>query len=584
MAPEPEPTITTRSLRAHTPGDKRVPSARPAAFASTRADRSLHGLGLALPSLALLVPTLIAIARQFDGLYGQDPFAYFNYASGPFRTALLAADPPPPFHWPPGYPLLIALTSFITGPHAIAGQLISLLAGCLIPIFTALLAREAWPTSDPSATNTAIEHRLVAPYLTRAGYPPPWPGQPPCPAFFFPLLAGLLIACCGQLWQSSIVVMSDTTGLAAATAGTWALLRYGRNRRAIWLLAAAALLAYAILTRWAYALVALPCAIYACWLLARAAPTERQRLIAHVCGAILVACAILGPTLYAALSAMRSTVAPYATFAVDLQVYRWHPLYPFRRDFSTADGRLTYDLPNGVYYATLFARPFYFAPLLAPLALLGLWRALRGPTAPLLLLVGWLAAVLGFHAGAPWQNVRFALACAPPFAILLALGLVTLWDHAHQRIAIAAGAILVAGLAWMLSGGVQLLDNFIDRKEADLAVARAVALPPDARLLTFGLTLTLQHYTPYDTRDLSALDPSGLAALLADGHPTYLLLDTANIEHQWPDRAPGINYRWLRDNPGLTPLAHHNPYTLYKIAPSSPLVSHHSSLGIRSSP
>ena len=578
MAPEPEPTIATRSLRAHTAGDKRVPSTRPAARSSTSAARPHHGLAVALPSLALLIPALIALARHFDGLYGQDPFAYYNYAIGPLRAALLAAALPPPFHWPPGYPFLVALTSFITGTNPLAGQLVSLLAGLLIPTFTALLAHEAWPGQQASTATINNARLITAADLTGAGrfrgrsttsrfQPPSHPSQlSHLP--IFPLLAGFLVACCGQLWQSSIVVMSDTTGLAAATAGTWALLRYGHRRHAAWLLAAAALLAYAILTRWAYALIALPCAVYGCWLLARAIPAERRRLVTHMCGALLIACAILGPTLYAALSAMRSTAAPYAAFAVDLQVYRWHPLFPFRSDFSTPDGRLTYTLPNGVYYATLFARPFYFTPLLAPLALLGLWRALRRPTAPLLLLVGWLGSILGFHAGAPWQNVRFVLACAPPFAILLALGLATLWGHANQRLTIVARALLVAGLAWMLVGGAQLLDNFIDRKEADLAVVRAVALPPEARLLTFGLTLTFQHYTPYDTRDLSTFDPTTLAALLADDHPTYLLLDTANIEHQWPDRAPGINYRWLRDNPGLVPLAHYTSYTLYAIHPT----------------
>ncbi len=119
----------------------------------------------------------------------------------------------------------------------------------------------------------------------------------------------------------------------------------------------------------------------------------------------------------------------------------------------------------------------------------------------------------------------------------------------------------------MLVTGALLLDNFIDRKEADLAVARAIDAQADSRILTFGLTLTLRHYTPYDTHDLSALDPADLVALLADDRPTLLLLDLPNIERQWRDRAPGTNYRWLRDNLTLIPLAQHGPYTLYRIAP-----------------
>ena len=125
---------------------------------------------------------------------------------------------------------------------------------------------------------------------------------------------------------------------------------------------------------------------------------------------------------------------PNAAFAADLQVYRWNPLHAFRREFVTADGRLVYPWPNGLYYASLFARPLYFTPLLALFALPGLWRVVRRPTAPLLLLVGWVAVVLGFHAGAPWQNVRFALACAPPLAILIALGVASLWERGDRRL------------------------------------------------------------------------------------------------------------------------------------------------------
>ena len=74
-----------------------------------------------------------------------------------------------------------------------------------------------------------------------------------------------------QLWQSSIVVMSDTTALAAGTLGGWALARYARLGGARWLALSAAALAYAMATRWAYALEALPCAAYGVYLLVQCA-------------------------------------------------------------------------------------------------------------------------------------------------------------------------------------------------------------------------------------------------------------------------------------------------------------------------
>ena len=83
--------------------------------------------------------------RGFDGLYGQDAYGYFDYAVGPLRAAIERAEPLPPFFWPPGYPLLVAALSFVLGPTPLVGQVVSLAMAALVPIFTALLARELAP-------------------------------------------------------------------------------------------------------------------------------------------------------------------------------------------------------------------------------------------------------------------------------------------------------------------------------------------------------------------------------------------------------------------------------------------------------
>src|SRR5437868_2731714 len=191
-----------------------IASARPVAIWLRVSDALRHrgllwpdvlvGLLLALPAGA------IAISRGFDGLYGQDPYAYFDYATVSLRQSILHLAPLEPFFWPPGYPLLVSLLSIAIGPTPLAGQLISLIMGASVPVLTALLVRELWPDDAALA-----------------------------------VLAGVLVAVCGQLWQSSIVVMADTTGLALATFGAWSLVRYARNGRARWLLFASAAMAYA---------------------------------------------------------------------------------------------------------------------------------------------------------------------------------------------------------------------------------------------------------------------------------------------------------------------------------------------------
>src|SRR5207253_2358974 len=119
-----------------------------------------------------------------------------------------------------------------------------------------------------------------------------WPGEIP-----LALLSGALVALCGQLWQSSIVVMADTTGLALATVGAYALVRYAGQQKLAWLLVAAAAVAYATLCRWIYGLVGLPFAVYALWAIVRSSPVRggRHSALVHAAAAALVAAVVLVP-------------------------------------------------------------------------------------------------------------------------------------------------------------------------------------------------------------------------------------------------------------------------------------------------
>jgi hypothetical protein len=264
-------------------------------------------------------------------------------------------------------------------------------------------------------------------------------------------------------------------------------------------------------------------------------------------------------------------------FTVDLQVYSWNPLNALRREFVTADGLLSYAWPNGLWYALAPAHRFYFTPLLAPLLIPGLWAVIRRKAAaPLFLLVGWAAAIVIFHAGAPWQNFRFNLAHLPPLAILVAIGIegIALWlavripPGGWRRLAMLALAMIaLAGMLWMARGGWVLSRGFADRKQADLTTVAWVEqqAPEGARLLTFGLTSTFQHESELETRELFRLTPEDLASIVADGHPTFLLLDVESVEGQWQGRSPSINFRWLRDQAGLEELGKMRAYTLFKV-------------------
>jgi len=126
---------------------------------------------------------------RFDGLYGQDAFAYYGYALQ-LRTALAGLHPPPPFFWPVGYPALVA---------------------------------RRWRSSGRSPGRPARQHgrrRHARPSHLRAG--PRGPARRSVGA----LGAGALMAVASQLLISSLSVMSDASALAWLTLSAAALLRY----------------------------------------------------------------------------------------------------------------------------------------------------------------------------------------------------------------------------------------------------------------------------------------------------------------------------------------------------------------------
>lgn len=509
-------------------------------------------------ALLLLLPVgCLILSNGFNGLYGQDAYAYFDYATGPLRESLRAPAPFPPFQWPPGYPLLIALLSFVVGAAPAAGQLVSLASGALAPVFTALLAKEIGVFGKASQID----------------------GRPATAASYVVALAGLFVALNGHLWQPSLVVMSDATALAAGTAGMWALARYGNRRQGQWLVLAAAALAFALFTRVAYVLVLVPAGVVALILLSR---QPRRQALRHALPALLVAAVILLPIAWPMLTALFDPQQGTLPFAATGQIYKWNPLTILRRVHVSADGVLRYTLPNGLFYTLTPARAFYFSPLIAVFILPGLWAALRrGKPVSLLFLVGWPAAVVLFHAGTPWQSFRFTLVYLPPLAILAAIGVGETFDFLGKRpffqkssslgglsfLTLMMGAWLLAGLVWMTIGGYRYTNNFIETAQASVETARWAAdqVPPDAHLVTFGLTLTLEHESDLEVHEIFFMTPADLAALLTDKRPVYLLLDVNGVESQWVDRAPSHNYYWLRDGPGLIQIGRRGQYTLFAV-------------------
>ena len=329
------------------------------------------------------------------------------------RTRTSTTAPPPcasrcctcsrwqPFFWPPGYPLLVALASIARRARApLAGQAVSLLMGALVPVFTALLARELLPrelrlaaAGRPAGRRCAASsgNRASSSWPTRPAsrWPPSAPGRSSAtPAAGKPALAARSPA---PRWRTPCWRAGSTAWSASRSPlyALWALpARHARARRPA--------------RRW------LP------W------PSPRRP-------------AGPGPGTAAARPAqpsvrpgdLRRQPAGLLVVAAERAAARFlHRRRPSR--VRAAQRRL---LRRGAGQPGVLRTAARALDRRRPVGR----RPRAGARPTLLLIVGWAAIVYAFHAGAPWQNFRFTLAYLPPLAILVAAGLVWTWRHLDRR-------------------------------------------------------------------------------------------------------------------------------------------------------
>jgi len=543
------------------PDDSLAPAAR---RIISRAPADQH-IALLLGGIAIAAALAARVLWPFDGLYGQDAFAYFRYAQALWPW-LLHGTALPIYYWPAGYPILVALLLPFSGGSSAAGQLVSSAAAASAAALTFLLCRELLPDAPAG--------RVAA------------------------LVAGLIVALSGAVLRAGLIVMADATALACCAAALLALVRYTRTRRGRWLVATALALGWAIITRWVCGLLALPMLIYLLSESTKATSESTKdtkvtkvgkthikprfvRFVSFVDRPIgmrdrrsstpllyWLAAAALG-----ALIVVPQVIVSGATGAPPSRqqwVVAWNIANAWQRDFTTVDGTQHYALPVAAFYLAQMAWPSYLAPPLALLCVPGaLWLIWRRRWPALALLVGWPLALWLFLSGIPYQNSRFVLPALPALAGLAGLGFSWLYAAIDRRRLLLGGlaVALAVGLAW----GVRDYRKLVAYANDQLALVDWVRarLPNGSTLITFGATLTLQHYTNADVRELYYLEPPDLDAIVQRGQPTYLLLDVDSTERQWVGLRPQRDYQYLQAQPGLEIIGQRAPYSLFRLKAAS---------------
>jgi hypothetical protein len=223
--------------------------------------------------------------------------------------------------------------------------------------------------------------------------------------------------------------------------------------------------------------------------------------------------------------------------------------------------------------------------LFTPLLLAGMLTLKSVRRSRAVLLIGWPLTIYVFLAGITWQNWRFPLALFPPLLVLVGLGSDGLWRLlGRQQLPVWQRPLLLVYCLVALLGStawaVRDVGNFAAwanrSKQIALDVGRQV--PPEATLIAFGLTATVQHYTPVDTREFFFLTQQDLWKMVgvstgsahgaSDGSQgVYLLIDPDNVQTQWAGKSPAHNFAWLRQHTRLVFIARYDAYVLYQVVP-----------------
>jgi len=488
-----------------------------------------------VPLSALLAAAgAIRILYPFDGLYGQDAFAYFHYAVV-LWPHLSTGVPLPDLYWPIGYPITLALFLPLTGGGPLAGQIVSAVACGVAAAATCQLTRRLRQEDGSSSPDTVPE-----------------------------LMSGLVLAWSGASLRSSQVVMADGLALGAAAVALLCAVNYAHTRKGAWLVGGASAVAWGTASRWLVGLLALPFGAFLAadqWGRRRQPSRLHENVLPWALAAAVASLGILVPQFMIAHSVP-------ASLEKHEWLVGWSMRNALKRDFHTPEGYAHYRLPPCLFYLARLGWPDYFFPLLVPFVLAGSWILVRERRwAHICLFLGWPAAVWLFLSGIPYENPRFLLPTLPSIAALFGIGYARIRAVPSLRGRVLADIVVVASIAAGLGFGLREHGRLVSAKNADRELVEWVRnrLPAEASLLATGPTLAFEHYAALRPHDLFSAGDAELDLLTSNGNALFLLADVDELERQWVGLAPQQNFERLRRRPGLAIVGTHPPFTLFRV-------------------
>jgi hypothetical protein len=458
--------------------------------------------------LGIIWRYFILETTPFDGLYGQDPYAYLNFSRS--LSLFISGIELPPFFWPWGYPIVLAISESL-GANPVT---INILFGTLIPGLIFILGKQL----DLS--------------------------------FWGALTAALVTLTSGQLTLSSLVLMSDIAALFWILLSCIFLLKYLKTKHIVAGIGSSSAIALAGVTRWLSLIVIIPWGILA-WRQCR--DLIKISLMAIP---VVVLCGI---------QIWLSQNDQFPSFGHHF-LGNWRISNFWSSSLSGLEGVTIHRFPNFIFYTKAFSDSFFISPIFGILALFGVHHLVKSSKKDVLILLAfwWLSTYL-FLCGLPVQNPRYCIPLIPVIALVIGFGF-DFFSAKAKNIGAALALLILITLFLNTKTNHGQIVRMLGVYNQDKEIAQEVydSIGDGATLYAFGLTLTIQHYYPQiDTHELFFESPETMSNLR--GGQNYLVMNPEIIDSQWKNTQIGETVGWLKANYQTKIVARYGSYSLFKI-------------------
>lgn len=481
--------------------------------------------------LALIIRISFSYTLKFDGLYGQDAYAYFDWSREFISYISNFQIPPKFFYWPVGYFIFSAIMNLLCfGSLSTSILLLSMISGSLLAGLMYLLTFELLKNYYDTLKSKK-----------------------------YSILAGLIVCFAGSAVRSSIVVMSDALGLVLLTMGMLMFLKYFNNSKRYQLMLSFVFFSFGIMVRYANSIIII--AVLVCMIYMFKISANRKNFFVDFVLSSLAALIVFIPELYyisdygISYFNYEGTVGTWAS--------AWNPLNFFKRDFITFDGANNYKLQNGLFFLSPVFHPMYLF-LFGITFLWGIVQAIRRKFTPIILFCfTWIIVYYIYFAGCPYQSIRYTLSYFPPLIVISVFGFSMIKLNYRPQIRYALIAIvLLAGWTYNDIGKLN------EQKHKELEVVSWVNsnITGDPALYSFGITGALKHYTGKHVREFFNYNKVTLKNEIdSAGGEVYFILPVGVINTQWSARPLKELYDYLMINYKPVEKGKADVYTIFRI-------------------